>query len=230
MTRDFGSKEALQRAVSLIAVYNPRLDAQLKREGRMRRMDERLLVNLFPAQVVMPTIIEQMGVMAANRANRNNIHPVVLLKQEDKTKGLTTEEITVSPTWVFNESIRDAIKVINMSNTFLIEHYRRVYDRLWEGMEYLYVEERERAEVALFALTQSGLPFLKGDSLMIRSELHGSLDPRITYNPSGNRPLRYAFRKPMEEWVMEEWVEEVISDFENIFSQARHWPPTRFFL
>ena len=189
---------------------------------RVRSIDERLLVNLFPMQVVMPTIVEKMGVMAINRANRNNIHPVVLFKQEEKAKGLTTEEMTVSPTWVFNESVGAALRVINMSNTFLVKRYGPVYDRLWEEMEHLLfeekVEERQRAEIALFVLTQSGLPFVKEELWRIRSELYGSLGPRITHNPSLNGLPEVSSKS------MEEWVKEIIDDFEYVFSPARYPP------
>lgn len=191
---------------------------------RVRSIDERLLVNLFPAQVVMPTIIEKMGVMAANRANRNNIHPVVLLKQEEETKGLTGIE-TVSPTWVFNESVRDAIKIINMSNTFLVEHYGPVYGRWWREMENLPVEERQGAEIALFSLTQLRLPFVKEDLWRIRSELHGFLDSRITYNPSFN-----VLREISSEYLKDEWVKEIIESFEGLFFRVEYPPHPRFTL
>lgn len=190
---------------------------------RVRSIDERLLVNLFPTQIIMPTIIEKMGVMAVNRANRNNIHPVVLLKQEAETEGLTGVK-TVSPTWVFNESVRDAIRVINMSNTFLIEHYGPVYNRWWQEIENLSVEERQGAEIALFSLTQLGLPFVKEDLWRMRSELHGFLDS--LYKPSFN-----GLREISNEYYLkDEWVKGIIEDFEGLFFRVRYPPHPRFTL
>ena len=176
--------------------------------------DERHLVNRFPTHIVMPTIVGKMGVMAINRANRYNIHPVGLLKQEERGDGLRM----MGPTQFFNHDIRHAIRLINMSSTYFVAHYGSIYDRLWQEVETLPVGKRQNVELALFALIhEGGRPFVTEELFMIRSHILGTLEGQVRFDFNFNGLLPDTSSKDR----MIEQVREIAVDFSEIFSQVR---------
>ena len=181
---------------------------------KLPRVNEHHLVNRFPAHIVMPTIIGKMGVMALNRANRYNIYPAGLLKREETGDGLRQ----TGPTQFFNHDIGHAVGLINMGSTYILEHYKSVYDRLWQEIGTLPIGKRQNAELALFALIHEGArPFIAEESFMVRSRIMETLGGQVINDFNFNGLLLDTSNKDR----MLEQVKKVIDDFSAILSQVR---------
>ncbi len=175
------------------------------------------LVNRFPAYVVMPTIIEKMGVMAINRATQHDIYIGGLMSG----KGTGHGKELVSPEWFFDHDISvHAIGAINVRSTYWDKNQSLRYRLLIEKIQNLSGEQRRHAELAFYILTheRGDGAFLDRRSLYIRSPMFTTLSDQIL-NGFNFRGL--LVDAPNKEKMLEE-AREVVDGFMEVVKAVKN--------
>ena len=180
-----------------------------------RRYEIERFVNRFPVDILIPTVLGEIGVSALRKAIFQGVHPIGLVNKKKKADG-----VTFSPQGFFEHDLAHILSIIELNRYPFNMVNRRFYRVMVEILDDLPLEDRRKVELAYFFLTHENtraFQFANADPQKVKEWIQDELNKQIKrgFNFQGLIKLS---RDPSEK---DHQIQEIVNAFVDVFTQIR---------